>query len=232
MSEFTFNSGCLRCSQVMLFLDIILCVLLLQGLYLSSVAQISGLDSGDIFDSSSDFSEVSMDPILLLNDPMESDLDLPSPSTSIVSADSMGIELDNEPGNRLDVTSLNSNDLLMAGNIDPIDPVGYCFSQSRKRKRTDASCPVQEVPTSLGLYDDDPELRLDSEIPSTAEKKFPDCEEKVFGLGRVFDVCCKGPLGPFGIDSRARLVFNWIGDCRLGMPSMLSIRVVKLMAID
>lgn len=220
MSGLIFNSCRLRYSQVMLFLDIILCVLLLQGVYVSSVAQILGLNSRDIFDSSTDFSEVSMDPILA------------SPSTSIASADSTRIELDNEPGTGLDVTSLNSNDLLMVANIDPIDTGGYCLSQSRKRKRTDASCPVQEVPTSLGLYDDDLESPLDSEIPSATEKKFPECEENFFGLGRVFDVCCKGPLGPYGIDSRARLIFNWIGDCRLGMLSIVSIRVVKLMAID
>lgn len=209
----------------MLFLDIILCILLLQGSYVSSVAQISGLNARDTFDSSIDLAESSMDPIPLLDDSMESNLDLASPSISIASAELMGIEFDNELGTGLDVASLNVNDL-MAANIDPVDTVGYCSSQSRKRKRNDASCPAPEVPTSLGLYEDDPEMPLDSEIPSTTEQTFRECEEKILGFGRVFDVCCKGPLGPFGIDSRARLIYNWIGDCHLGMPSMVSVQVV------
>lgn len=218
---------------VMLFLDIILCILLLQGSFVNSVAQISGLNSRDTFDSSTDFSEVSLDPILFLDDSMQSGLSLASPPISIASADPLGIEFENEPGTGLDVTSLNSNDLVMAANIEPIDTMGYCSSQSRKRKRNVASCPIQQVPTSLGLYgDDDSELPLDAEIPSATENKFPECEERIFGLGRIFDVCCKGPLGPYGIDGRARLIYNWIRDCRLGMPSMVSIRVVKLTAID
>lgn len=215
------------------FLDIILCILLLQGSYVSSVAQISGFNSRDILDSSTDFAETSMDPIPLFGDSMEFDPDLASPSVSIASADPMGTELGDEPGAGLGVTSLNSNNLHMAANFDLVDIVGYCSSQSRKRKRNDASCPQLEIPTSLGLNDNDPEIPLDSEIPlSEAEKKFPECEERLIFFGRVFDVCCKGPLGPFGIDDRARLIYNWIGDCRLGMPSMVSIRLVLLMAIN
>lgn len=215
------------------FCGIITCLVLLQVSYTSSTARISGLNSRDTFDSSTDFTEAGMDSISFLDDSTEFDPDLASPSSSIASADPIGIELDAEPIAGLGVTSLNSDDLLVAASFDPTGTEGYCSSQKRKRKRNDANCPIPKVPISLEIHEGDPDTPLDSEILSTTtDKKNPECEERIFGFGRSFDVCCNGPLGPYGIDYRARLIFNWIGDCRLGMPSMVSIRVILLIAFD
>lgn len=212
-------------------LDFLLSIVLLQGFYASSVAQNSGLNSYGLVDSSADFAGASIDPVPFLDDTTEYDSDLGSPSVSVTGADPMEFELDAEPLTGLGVTSLNSNDPLTAANFDPIGTDSYCSNQSRKRN--DAICPTLEIPTRLETNDDDLDTEFDAETsPTAGNKKNPECEERIFGFGRIFDVCCNGRLGPFAIDYRTRLVYNWIGDCRPGMPSMVSIRFVLLMAID
>lgn len=243
------------------FLDFILCILLLQGSHVNTSAQVLGLGSRDIFDSSLDFTDAEMDSISFLDDSTEHDLDLASPflgatgadpmefsldaepvagldlvgfpldAESVTGADPMEFALDAEPVTELDLTSLDSDGFLTAVDSDALANEKFCSNESRKRmrKRNDAICPAPEMPPNLGIFvdeDTDADTYNAEDSLTTGGGQKPECEEKVPALGRIFDVCCNGPLGPFAIDHRVRLVYNYIGGCRLGMPNPGPIRVL------
>lgn len=193
--------------------------LLLQRSYANSVLQNSGLDSRDILDSPAYFTEASMGSNLLLDDLMEYDPNLAS-SVSLTGANIIQPESDVGLLTNLNVTAFKSDDLFISADFDLLVTDDYCSTQSPngKRKRNSASCPVPKVPPKLDIQDDDSPTQPEAAtISPSGDEKNPECEEKVFGLGRTFDVCCNGPYGPFAIDDRTRLVYNWIGDCRLGV---------------
>lgn len=130
-------------------------------------------------------------------------------------------------------TSGQTNDLLAfddsgleAGANDNC-PIG------QSRKRNGETCPATglvEFP-SFGIFGDYNEEELDSAAKLNSQGRNENiCSELLFFFGRVFDVCCNGPFGPFVIDSDVRLIYSWISDCRLGMSKPYVIASVCLHA--
>lgn len=201
-------------STVMPSLESLLIIFLLQFSEIKSTLHGSHLHARDVFDTSADITEVSLDPDFNLGDSTEYD---PNSSISFAGAADIGSGSDIEPLTDLSTTSPKSNDFLAASNLELVNYGDSCVSPSRKRKRNNASC---VAPNLLPLNDEQPSIQPEANPLSTSVKVYPGCEDRLIGFGRIFDVCCNGPLGPFAIDNRVRLVYNWIGDCHLGLPNI------------
>lgn len=194
------------------FVLMLFVLLLLQLSWASPVpddSSVSSLDSLDPFTESK--TEASLDSNLLREslNPLESGSD---------------IELFELSG-QIDglVASADSELILVADEYCPI-------TNGRSRKRNDVTCPAVGVPSGseiIGDYNDDDLDMERKKNPNELPGREPNiCSEIMFYFGRIFDVCCNGPFGPFLLDPDARMIYNWISDCQLG--TLLYIMVVDL----
>lgn len=152
------------------------------------VADDLSLDSLDIFSSPSESqSEASLNPGVHL-DTLSSGSDLGVPFT---------------------LEGTTDQDSVLIGAEDCLTVNGQL------RKRDGAICPAPRVVESsnLGIFGDSDDEDL---VPPTEEERKRDpllCTEIWLFFGRIFDVCCDGPYGPFVIDPDVRLIYNYISNC-------------------
>ena len=95
----------------------------------------------------------------------------------------------------------------------------YCpvvNGQSRKRDGTTCPAPGAVTLPTLGIFGDPNDEDIITQSEEDKKKNPNICSEIMFFFGRIFDVCCNGPFGPYVIDTDVRLIYNYISDCRLG----------------
>lgn len=143
-----------------------------------------------------------------------------------------------QPGSGLSLfeSSAQSNDLIafdgsgLAAGVDDNCPP----NNGQSRKRNSMTCPAtgSTGSPSFGIFGDYNEEELDSLEEDPRDLNI--CSEIFFFFGRVFDVCCNGPYGPYVIDEDVRLIYSWISDCRLGMsePYVIALICVLMHKID
>lgn len=124
-----------------------------------------------------------------------------------------------------DLIAFNDSDL--GAGADDNCPVNS--GQSRKRNGMTCPAPGSLESSSFGIFGDHNDEELDAleEVGSDGRNENI-CSEIFFFFGRIFDVCCNGPYGPFVIDDDVRLIYSWISNCRLGMskPYVMAFRSV------
>lgn len=183
---------------------ILVVLLLLQRSWANPVPDDSSSSSPNSFDLFTESStEASLDPNLYLEslNPSKSgsDIELFHPSGQV---DGLVASADFEP-------------ILVADDYCPT-------TNGRSRKRDSGSCPAPGVEVPLGSeiigdYNDDDLERDRQKNPNELPGRDPlICSEIWFYFGRIFDVCCNGPFGPFILDPDARMLYRWISDCQLG----------------
>lgn len=180
---------------------ILFIVLLQHQSRASPVPNESSLNSRDLFDPASEESiaKESLNPHSYLNSRSESDTNL-----FATSEQPNGLTLFDDPR--------------LTASTDDSCPIS---GQSRKRDGG-MICPAPgslESPSS-GIFGDHNEEELDQQAELDSDGRNPIiCSEILFFFGRIFDVCCDGPYGPFVIDPDVRLIYSWISDCRSGMSN-------------
>ena len=129
-----------------------------------------------------------------------------------------------QPGSDLSLfeNSAQSNNLIASDGSDLVAGADdNCpANNGQSRKRNSMTCPAtgSTGSSSFGIFDDYNEEELDSLGEDGSDPRDVNiCSEIFFFFGRIFDVCCNGPYGPFVIDKDVRLIYSWISDCRLGM---------------
>lgn len=193
----------LRCSFTMPSVIIMLIILLWQhSSWASPAPDDSSFNSLDLFDPASEsFSHASLDPNLSLD-----------PLGSPQSESDMGLFGIFGQTNGL-VASEDSG--LVAGADDNCPLIN---GQSRKRNGETCTVPGLILPPGseiVGGHDDE-DLGLQGGVDLEGPNPMI-CSEIMFFFGRIFDVCCTGPYGPFAIDPDVRLIYSWINECRMGM---------------
>ena len=169
-------------------------------------------ESSDLFDLDPEsISKASLDPNGYLN----------SMSSSLSESDLSLFETSGQPN---DLIAFDDSGLGAGANDNcPIN-------NGQSRKRDGKTCPATgliEFPSS-GIFGDYDDEELDSVEPDPQGRNENICSEIFFFFGRVLDVCCNGPFGPFVIDPDVRLIYSWISDCRLGMSKLYVIALMCL----
>lgn len=179
----------------------------------SSLSSESDRDAADSLDHNGDLYSLSLPSSESYGDVTESsdpNFDLNSLSLLSDGSDSYGLG-SSEQSN--DLVSLN--DINLAAAVDD-----ECFvNNGQSRKRDGVACPapgITKFPSGI-FQDEEDDFELDKDGLDSQGRSPYLCGDIGFLFGRIFDVCCDGPFGPFKIDPGARLIYNWISTCRLGM---------------
>lgn len=199
---------CLLCSLMMPSIIVLLFIVLLQS---HSWASPGPDESTDVFD---------LDPESIFKESLDPDVSLNSISFFQPESDLNSYE-----------NSVQTNDLIAfddsglgagANNDCPVN-------NGQSRKRNGVTCPASGPiePPPLGIFGDHNDEELDSVVKvGSDERNENTCSEILFFFGRIYDLCCDGPFGPFVIDLDVRLIYSWISNCRRGMSKPYVIALI------